>query len=218
MQGFRSRHCTAALLALTIGAAAQAPAIPDTDAELTIFLSGRAVGRERVRVSHSGGTIIVSSTGSSGAPLNLTINRFELKYAADWQPTELHIQATQATPGGTQSLGLETSFGLTSAINEVTKNRVTNSKTDQVSARTIVLPNNFFAGYVALAARLGGTAPGADLPVYVAPDTEIRMRVTGITPQQIQSPEGAISAKQYALVFANPSGTIFCFLGGSPKS
>ena len=208
MQGLRTHYCTVAFLALTIAASAQTRPIPDTDAELTIFLGGAAVGRERVRVSHSAGTVIVTSTGSSGAPFNLTINRFELKYAQDWQPIELHIEAVQSTPDGTHTMGLATSFGLTTAINEITRDRTTNSKTDQVSARTIVLPNNFYAGYVALAARLQDVEPGADLPVYVAPQTEIRMRVTGVVPQQIQSPSGTVSAKQYSLSFANPGGTI----------
>ena len=43
---------------------------------------------------------------------------------------------------------------MTTAINEITQNGVTNSKEDQISARTVVLPNNFFGSYEALAARL----------------------------------------------------------------
>ena len=69
----------------------------------------------------------------------MTVNRFEVKYTNDWQPTELHIEATQSG----RQISLATSFGMTTAINEITQNGTTTSKTDQVSARTIVLPNNF---------------------------------------------------------------------------
>ena len=93
------------------------------------------------------------------------INRFEAKYAADWQPLELRIDATV----GGKPLTLSTSFGLTTAINEITQGGTTNSKTDQISARSIILPNNFFAAYEALAARLATAKPGTELPAYIAP-------------------------------------------------
>src|SRR4051812_32680715 len=129
--------------------------------EFTIFLHGRRVGVEQVRVARAGSQWIISSTGQFGAPINVTVNRFELKYTADWQPAELHIEATQ--PG--RIFALTTSFGVTTATNVITQNSQTTSKTDQITARTIVLPNNFYAGYVGLAARLLQTAPGTELPV-----------------------------------------------------
>ena len=95
----------------------------------------------------------------------MTVNRFEVRYTPDWQPKELHVEATQ--PG--TPLLLATSFGVTTAINEITQNGTTTSKTDQVSARTIVLPTFFFASYEALAARLAASQPGAELHAYVAP-------------------------------------------------
>jgi hypothetical protein len=87
------RHCTAALLVLVLGgsAAAQAPA-PSTpvpgEATFTIFLRGTDVGQEQVSLSRSGSQWIITSTGRAG---DMTINRFELKYAADWQPIEMHL-------------------------------------------------------------------------------------------------------------------------------
>src|SRR5690606_19066514 len=110
----------------------------------------RQAGSEQVNLARSGGNWIITSTGQLASPVELTINRFEVKYAADWQPLELTIDATM----GGKPLGLATSFGMTTAINEITQGGTTNSKTDQISARTVVLPNNFFAAYEALAARL----------------------------------------------------------------
>ena len=116
----------------------------------------------------------------------------------------MHINAIQ----GTRTLELATSFSLTNAINEITQNGVTNSKTDQISARAVVLPNNFYAGYVVLAARLSGAAAGADIPIYVAPQGEIHATVKGVTPEQIQTPAGTVSTRRYDLSYLNPGGAI----------
>ena len=43
-----------------------------------------------------------------------------------------------------------------------------------------MLPNNFYAGYEALAARLAAAQPGAELHAYVAPQTEIKVTVKAI--------------------------------------
>src|SRR5688572_14534827 len=140
------RHCTAAVLMLSMNATtglvqtpAQTPSQPATgDATFAVFLNGTHVGREQVRLARSGSTWIITSTGKYGPPIDIAIDRFELKYTADWQPVDLHVEAVQAG----RPISLLTSFGVTTAINEVTRNGVTNSKTDQISARTIVLANN----------------------------------------------------------------------------
>src|SRR4026207_1327293 len=187
------RHSTAVALAalLTIGVfvprgrdviaavpQAQPPATSPAEGEMefTVFLGGMRVGIERVRLAKAANNWVISSTGQFAAPLNMTVNRFEVKYTADWQPLELHIEATQAG----RAMTLATSFGVTTAINEITQNGTTNSKTDQVSARTIVLPHSFFAAYEALAARLASAQAGAEFHAYVAPQAEIVVNVKGM--------------------------------------
>ena len=76
-------------------------------------------------------------------------------------------------------IGLATSFATTTAINEITQNGVTGSKTDQITARTVVLPSNFFAAYEALAVRLSSMTPGGELPIYVAPQGESKADYQG---------------------------------------
>jgi hypothetical protein len=106
--------------------AVQSPAAQpaEGDVEFTLFLSGARVGIERVRLARSGTTWVLSSTAQFGAPINTTVNRFEVKYTADWQPLELHIEATQAG----QPMSLATSFSLTTAINEITQKGTTTSR------------------------------------------------------------------------------------------
>jgi pimeloyl-ACP methyl ester carboxylesterase len=215
------RHCTAALLAATTTAAAfswrvgpagaQAPPVGQAfegSAEFTLFISGSRVGVERVRVVRAGTTWVISSTALFGPPLNVTINRFELKYTSDWQPLELHVEATQTTPQGTRALGLATSFGMTTAISEITQNGVTSAKTDQISARTIVLPNNFYAAYEGLAARLAAAQPGAELPAYVVPQSEIKVAVKAVALEQISTPSGPIPSRRFSVAFQNPDGVL----------
>ena len=107
--------------AQTQPAAAPAPAPVPGDASFNIFIRGRDAGREQVSVQRSGSNWIITSTGRVG---DLIVNRFELKYTADWQPIDLRIEATQ----GDRKMQLATSFGVTTAINEITNNGVTTPK------------------------------------------------------------------------------------------
>ena len=195
----RRRYCTAVLAlvfagfgagpATGIGAAPIAPQIEPIpgEATFTVFIRGTDVGREQVNLSRSGTQWVITSTGRLG---DFTLNRFELKYAADWQPIELRVEGTQAGKDP-KTLVLATSFALTSAINEITQNGVTNAKTDQISARTIVLPSNVFAGYEALAARLANSRVGEDITTYVAANAEVKVSVRGVTDEAVATPAGS---------------------------
>jgi uncharacterized protein len=210
-----SRYCsvakvvTMAALALITASSTEAQqtaaAAPATgDATFIVFMNGREVGREQVSLSRGASGWIVTSTGRLGAPLNMTISRFELSYAPDWQPIQLKIDAVVQD----RTLGLNTSFATTTAINEVTQNGVTNSKTDQISARTVVLPNNFYAAYEGLAARLTSAAVGTEIPIYVAPQGEIRLAVKAINPSVYQTPAGVVTTRRYGVTFQNPGGPL----------
>jgi pimeloyl-ACP methyl ester carboxylesterase len=174
------------------------------DATFSVFLAGREIGREQVRLSRTGSDWILSATSRIAAPLDVTVNRFELRYSADWQPIELKFDARLRG----NSIALSTSFGLTTAVNEITQNGVTNSKTDQISARTIILPNNFFVAYEALAARLPGSSIGTEFTAYVAPQAEIKLTVRSITPGQFQTAAGTVNTQRYGLTFHNPGAEL----------
>ena len=201
-------YCTAACLAaLTLGATGMAPqATGPTPGEATysIFLGGRQIGREDVNLARVGGDWVITATSRIAAPIDVTVNRFEMKYSADWQPIELKLDARMQKG----LVALSTSFGLTTAVSEITQNGVTNAKTDQISARTVVIPNNFFAPYEALAARVNGLAVGAELPVYIAPEGEIKVTVGDVTTGQFQTPAGTVTTARYNLTFKNTTGDL----------
>jgi len=202
-------YSTAAFLLFSFcgAAAAQTSSVPQPvpgEATFTIFIRGTDVGREQVNLARSGSEWIVTSTGRLG---DVTINRFELKYTADWQPVELRLEATQGGQGGQKKLQLATSFAVTTAINEITQNGVTNSKTDQISARTVVLPNSVFAGYEVLAARLATAQLGAEFPTYVAASGEVKVSVKIITDEAVKTPAGIVQTRKYELVVHNIGAT-----------
>jgi pimeloyl-ACP methyl ester carboxylesterase len=200
------RHCTVGLLALSIGSAAAAQAPTGTDpaageATFSIFIRGTDVGREQVNVTRTSSGWVITSTGRAG---EVIINRFEVKYTHDWQPTELRVEAMRAQ----DRLVLSTSFGVTTAINEITRNGTTSAKTDEVSARTIVLPNVSIGAYEALAARLAAVKPGGDLPVYVPAQTEVRLTVNGVETENLQTPGGLVETRKYDVTVHNPTGPL----------
>ena len=200
----RRFHCTAlALVAVLFAthAAAQPPDLPATgDAAFVIYLQGTQIGREQVNVARGPSGWIITSSGRTEAPLDFTVARFEIKYAPDWQPLELTLEARLRTA----IAAIKTSFGLTTAINEVTQNSKTVSKEDQISAKTIVLPNNVFGAYEALAARLRDASAGTELAVYVVPQAEVKVRVRAVTDQAFTGPGGGLKIRRYDITFMNP--------------
>ncbi|HEY7056425.1 MAG TPA: alpha/beta fold hydrolase [Vicinamibacterales bacterium] len=201
-------HCTAltaVLLAAAPAAAQQTLPTPATgEATYNILFRGTQIGREQVSLSRVSSGWILTSSGTSGPPVNLSIRRFELKYTDDWQPLELKAEALLRNA----PIALETSFSLTTAINEVSQNGVTNSKEDQISARTVVLPNNFYASYEALAVHLAASAVDAEIPVYVVPQAEIKLKVRAITAQTLTGPAGSLQIRRFDVTFNNPGGPL----------
>ena len=216
----RARAASGALTALlaifagSLGAEQTAPAtVPATgEATYVVFVNGRAIGREQANLARTPAGWTITSTGSMGAPLHLTNKRFELTYATDWQPIELKIDATLADLRDPKAeprvFGLATSFATTTAINEVTQNGVTASKTDQITARAVVMPGNFFAAYEALAVRLSSMTPGGELPIYVAPQGEIKAVVKAVTPATYETPGGTLKARRFSITLHHPDGAL----------
>jgi uncharacterized protein len=201
-------HCTVAFLALSIHAGARAqgpaPSLAEGEAEFSIFIGGQPAGRETARVARSGNGWVISSSGRVGLPGAAAATRFEVQYTADLHPIASQFELTQ----GQRTLSVGTSYGGTTAINEIAQDGITSSKTDQVSARTVVLPNNFYAAYELLALRLSTLEAGAEIPAYVVPQAEIRISVTSVAPGQVDGPAGTMATRVYDITFANPAGPL----------
>jgi pimeloyl-ACP methyl ester carboxylesterase len=170
----------------------------------SISLRGEPVGQETVVVTRSDAGWRISSTGGQTSPAPFTIDKFEAVYSATWQPVSLEIEARS----GDQLLSMKSTFTSTTATNDVMQGGQKNLITQPVSPGTVVLPNNFFGAYEALAARLAKLQPGASFPVYVAPQAEVAGTVTAITPQRIQTTDRLIELRHYSLAIRNPGGVV----------
>ena len=165
-----------------------------------LTFGGVRVGTESVTVSRPGGAFKIAMTGQVGPPFELVVSKFEMTYSADWQPQQLTVEGAHRN----ETLNIGTSFGVTTAINEVIQGQKRGGATHTISPRTVVIPVNFFGAYEALAARLGGMKAGTQFPVYIAPEGEITATVGRVTPRRIESPAGASDLQEYDLTFARP--------------
>src|SRR6266851_8747489 len=198
-------HCTAlaaaVVLAATGTASAQlaAPSPAPGDAAFGIFIRGTQIGREQVTLTRTGAGWVITSSGQIGAPVDFTVTRFEIKYAADWQPLEMKLEARLKN----MPVIVATSFAMTTAINEITQNGKTVSKEDQISASTLVLPNNVFGSYEALAARLSAAAAGAEFPAYIPLQAEVKVKVRSVSEQTLSGPDGSMPTRRFDLTLYN---------------
>jgi pimeloyl-ACP methyl ester carboxylesterase len=201
------RHLSVAILGATIAAAggvAGQTTDPTGTASFTILLRGARIGAEQVSLSRTGNGWLVSATGHLQPPFDLTTTKFEAAYGADWQPQQLVVEGLLHG----QPLRLATTFGLTTATNDLTQGLQHASSTQQISPRAVVLPANTFAAYEALAQRLATATVGTRIPLYIVPDTEVATTVDSIAPARLSLPEGTADLRVFGLTVANPAGAV----------
>jgi len=165
-----------------------------------VTLRGVRVGTERVTVSRPNGGFQISITGQSGPPMDLVISKFELTYSGDWQPQHLTVDGAIRN----ETIGIDTSFGVTTARSEVVQGQRRGGVTHQISPRAVVLPANFFGAFEALAARLSAFQVGSRIPVYVAPEGEITATLNRVTPRRIAVPGASAELQEYDLTLNRP--------------
>jgi len=107
-----------------------------------------------------------------------------------------------------EPLSLTTTFGLTTATTEMVQAGRRVSGTQQVSPRTVVLPNNFFAAYEAMAVKLGGSAAGDRFPVFLAPEAEISATVDRVLNRSITTPTVAVEIRHFDVTYNTPGGPL----------
>jgi pimeloyl-ACP methyl ester carboxylesterase len=173
-------------------------------ADFTIFLRGQRVGAEHVEVSRGSDGWTITANGTSGAPLNFAFDRFIARYASNWDTKSLDISGQLRG----QPMSLKTTFANNDAVSEVVQAGQQTTLTHKVSTATVILPNNFYSAYEALAMRLHVSAVGDMVPVYIAPQTELGVRIDRITPRRMETPSTKYELRQFDLIFPNPSGPL----------
>lgn len=184
-----------------IAADAQQPSrASDSTHTYTVLLRSRAVGQESVSVVRQADGWLIRGNNRLGPPLEIVTRNAEVYYDAQWRPTRLVIDGTVRG----QEVTLKTAFSNGLAVNEGTVAGTPSSRTDNVAADALVLPNGFFGAYAALAKRLVGQNVGATFRGYIAPQGEVPMRVESVSAERIETPQEAIAANRYGIVVTNP--------------
>jgi pimeloyl-ACP methyl ester carboxylesterase len=182
--------------------AAQAPAA-DARAYL-VFFRGSPIGREDINVRTEAGEFVISGTGRLSPPLDIVTKRAEVRYGADWSPRSMDFEGV----ANLREQVVKISFANGEATVEATVAGKPMSKVDKVSPQTLVLPNGFFGFHEALAQRLATVTPPAELPAYIAPQVEIRIKVKSVASERVQTGARTFEVRRYALAFANPGGDL----------
>ena len=191
-----------AALAVGVGAAAQTP--PADARAYLVFFRGSAIGREDITVRTDGGDFVISGTGRLSPPLDILTKRAEVRYGADWSPRSMEFEGV----ANLREQLVKISFANGEAHVDATVGGKPMSKVDKVSAQALVLPNGFFGFHEALARRLATMTPPAELPAYIAPQVEIRIKVKSVVSERAQTGIRTFDVRRYALAFANPGGDL----------
>ncbi len=184
-------------------AAAQTPAPAATKESTTqflVFLRSQPIGREEVVVLRLLDGYVVRGTSRLGPPIDITSRIAEVTYDLQWRPKSLHIDGVVRG----QDVELKTTFAGGRASNVIAIQGKQQPKEDPVAEDTVVLPNAFLGSYAALARRLEGKQPGAELRGYIAPQSEIPITVTAVAAERIETPKGVLNVTRYALILNNP--------------
>jgi uncharacterized protein len=165
-----------------------------------VFFQQRPVGREEVTVVRNAQGWTVRGTSQLGGPIDITTRRAEIRYDVDWKPLSLFVDSI----AGGQDMQLRTTFANGVARNELVVQGATTPKDIPVSADAVVLPNTFLGSYTALAHRLQGLKPGAELRAFIAPQIEVPVRIAETASEKIETPRETIAATRVLLKVVNP--------------
>ena len=193
----RLLYCTCAFLLIAPSLADAQQAATGATA-YTTFVRGTPIGREDVTVRSDASGLTVTSEGQLGGPSNLVIKRAEFRYGPDGSPRLFELNGVSS--GG--EISIRTSVAAGNATTERTKSE---PLTQPVSAQAVLHANGIVASYVALAQRLGTTAPGSDIRMYVIPQMEIGVRLVNVQNDRMQLGAEFLNARRYDVVLMNPT-------------
>jgi pimeloyl-ACP methyl ester carboxylesterase len=173
-------------------------------AAFTVVYRGERVGRTDITVEHSGAGWKITSSGRLSAPVDLLISSFDVRYTDEWQP---QMMAFEVTLQG-QLASSTVTFDATTARGETVQGGKVTPLSHVVSARTVVLPSLFFAGYEALATRLTTAQPGAAFPVYLGQTSETTATFVRATNKRLQTTAGMVDVRACELTFGYAAGPL----------
>jgi uncharacterized protein len=194
-----------AVAALGLGSAttttrAQAPS--SSTSTFLVFFRSTPVGNEQVAVEKSANGWSITSSGRVGAPFDLIVRSLQARYDTEWKPVELTLDATLRGQAAT----MHTLVNGTTAQTETTPfGAAPVSKSDQIDARAVLLPNPFVAPYEALATRLRTAEAGTRISIYQPGQGSFEIEVGGSTIEHIMTVNRTIAARRTHSSFNLPN-------------
>ena len=171
------------------------------EALFNVFAGSTPAGFERVRVVRTDdGGWLVQASGQLTAPVPVDTRVFEAEYDPRWRPRRLVLEGSRAGV----PFRLESTFADGAAANTLQEGDRRSTTGDRIDPAAVLLPNSIFAGYEALAARLGVSQPGDELPIYVPPRGFLSARVDAAGIQHVETAERIIEARTYRITFVDP--------------
>jgi hypothetical protein len=192
------RAAVLSAVAVTSVGAQQPPAA--NASKFLVFLRSVQIGTEEIAVAQSNGGWTITSSGRVGAPLDLVTKTLQIRYDADWKPVELNLDATARG----QALTLRITVAGTTATSHLSTGGQTADGTHTIDPAAVLLPNPFFAGYEAVAARLKTAPSGTTLSAYQGAENGVTIRVGESQPDQIQTVARLIAARRTHVTLASP--------------
>jgi pimeloyl-ACP methyl ester carboxylesterase len=184
------------LIGMAGPAAAQVTPPAPGDAVFRIFRGGRPVGSETVMVTVTDAEIIVFS-GNQGNPQGTGLRQAEFRYDRQWHPTSSKVErVADGLP-----VQLNTVFENGKATTQIIRNDVVTPRHADVSADTVLLPNNVWGAYEALAARLVNAEPGATVPVFVLPEAELTVTLDSVAKERVTTTSRAFETRHHRFTF-----------------
>ncbi len=213
------RYCTwlVLLLVLAIGAG-PAPAQPadggeQWEATYRILVQGRTLGSEQVTVTRdAAGTTLRSSGGLAGG--GFVLRSAEIAYGPDGAPQRLRVDARLKD----QPLLIETTVAGGKATNAVTQGETANTVVHDIAPDAVLLPNNVFSAAQGLAWRLVKLEQGATIPIYVAPQAQVKATLTTVADERMQTAAGLYEVRRHVVEVANPGQPLTVLVWAESKT
>ncbi len=175
---------------------------------LSIFLQGTPIGSEQVVIERGADGWKVSSTARLSDPLAFVLRLGELSYDADWRPRGLSMQGSVKDVAFDFRVVLTPAEAALRADVVATQGGETSARAVTVSPDAVLLPNNFYGAYVALARRLVTMTAGTAFRVYVAPQAEVDATLESVTTERLRTPARAFEVRRHRVSVKNPGGAL----------
>lgn len=169
-----------------------------------MLVRGVRIGTESVTVLDTDDGYLIRASTRLSPPVDITTSRFELAYDENWHPRRISVEGMFRGSLFT----LSSVMGPNGAASTLLLGGQQSSATQSVPADAIMLPDNFFAPYEALAARLAPLAAGDTLPIFVVPEALATATVDRIGERQLSTPGGVVNIREYDLTMRLPAGPL----------